>query len=120
MEDPAFVRSQINNTVGNDHIHAGAVDRQGIRLTLAELDIGQASGSRAAGALEHGGGHIDADDLALRADLAGGDEGIQTTTTADVDHNLTGLQGSKGGGVATAEGEVGGLELGSAWRSAAE
>ena len=110
VEDPAFVGSQINHTVGDDHVHAGAVDRQGICLTLTELDIGQAGGNRgAAGTSEHGGGHVDADDFALRADLARGDEGIQTATTADIDHDLTGLQGSKGGGVAAAEGEVSGL-----------
>ena len=120
VEDPAFVRSQVDDTVGDDHIHAGAVDGQGIRLTLAELDVGQPGGcGGAAGTLEHGGGHVDADDLALRADLAGGDEGIQTTTAADVDHDLTGLQSSKGGGIAAAEGEIGGLG-GNRRRSAAE
>jgi hypothetical protein len=56
---------------------------------LPELDLAQLEHlGGVPGLLQHLGGHVDADHPALRSDLGGGDEAVEASAGADVDHPL--------------------------------
>ena len=77
---------------------------------MAEGDVGEAGiFCGFTGALQHGGGHIYADDAAGGAYALGGDEGIEAAAAADIEYGFAGAQGGHGKRVAAAEAELGGF-----------
>ena len=95
-EHGLLVCAEVEHPVGDYYVGPAVFDGHLLGEALPEGDVVEPelfSGSTRLG--EHLGGHVDADDLALRADLAGGDEAVEPRPGADVDDPLTGVQRSK-------------------------
>jgi hypothetical protein len=74
-----LVGAKIDDTVGDNDIGPPILDGQLFEDALAKLNIFQAhSLCRGAGLGKHLFRHIDADNVAMRADLAGGNEAIES------------------------------------------
>ncbi len=85
-------------------------DGQVLDLAEAELDVGEAVfGSVAAGAIEHVGRHVDADDPARRTDPLRRQEAVEAGPRAEVDDHVAFLERGEGERIAAAEAEVGAL-----------
>ncbi len=77
---------------------------------FSEFDVGQTGeGYIFACFFEHGVGHIDTDDLAMRADFFGGEQQVDARAGAEVEHALSFFDFGKSQGVTAAEGIDDGL-----------
>ena len=73
-----------------------------------ELDIGVAAGGGVgAGAVDHGGRHVDADGAAGGADLLRREEDVEAAAGAEIDDHFAGPEVGGGGGIAAGEAHVG-------------
>jgi hypothetical protein len=76
--------------IGDHRVGPTVGDGNRLGEAVSEADVRESELlGRPAGLGEHLGGHVDADDLAGAADLAGGDEGVESRAGAHVDHPLT-------------------------------
>lgn len=91
-----LVGHEIEDPVRDHDVGPACLDRQGFQQPLTELDVGQV-GLRRVGSCrgEHLRGHVDADDVARRADQSGGDERVGPRTGTAIDDALAVFQGSQ-------------------------
>ena len=108
-EDGRLVGGEIEDAVGDDAIDGSVGEGDAVDGGLEEFDVRVAAGEGVgAGALDHGGGHVDADGAALRADHLCGEEDVEAAAGAEVDDHFAGAQVGGGGGIAAGEAHVGG------------
>ena len=103
-----LVRAQVDDAVGDHDIHALRGDGEVLDQPLAKLDGPRVAGVDrvGAGALEHLGRHVDADEAAFRAELLGGEQGVESRSGAQVDDGFAWFQASERRGVPAAKPEI--------------
>ncbi len=91
-EHSALVGAQVDGPIGDDDVRPAITDRQSLGERLAEFDV--AKTQRLGGGLclgDHLGRHVDADHVTAGADLAGGDQHVESGAGADAENVLAGL-----------------------------
>ena len=90
-EDGGLVGREVDDAVGDHAVDAGVLDGRPLDVALAELALREAVLCGEVPRLrELGGGHVDADDLAVRAGGQRGEEAVGAGPAAEVEHGLTG------------------------------
>ncbi len=110
LEHLRLVGHQVDHAVGQDHVRRIVGDRQIFKFSQAEGDVEGADldgiGPRLG---QHLMRHVDTDDVALGADLAGREQAVEAGAAAEVDNRLTRTQGGDRLRVAAAEAEIGAI-----------
>mmetsp|Transcript_11410 Transcript_11410/g.23858 ORF Transcript_11410/g.23858 Transcript_11410/m.23858 type:complete len:366 (+) Transcript_11410:611-1708(+) len=102
-----LVGREVDDAVGDDHIHRAVLHRQILNHSLAELHVGMATGLRVVARLGHHlGRHVHTDDAAGGPHGAAGEEGVEAGAAAEVQHRLPRLQRREAEGVAAAQPQV--------------
>ena len=93
VEHGALVGAQVDDAVGDHDVGPAILDRQLLGETATELDVRQTEHfARGSGLGEHLVGHVDTDDVAVGADVVGGDEAVEASAGADIDDAFPGAQ----------------------------
>ena len=109
-EDLRLVRREVDDAVGDDHVHRAVLDRQLLDQTLAELHVAQAGGLAElsgvpAGQSQHLRRHVHADGPAFGAHLLRGQEHVLSGAAAQVEHDVAFLQARECNRVAARQAE---------------
>ena len=103
-EHGGLVGGQVDHAVGDDHVDGGVRQRDGLDGALDEFHVARARlrGVRP-GEVEHLVGHVDPVRLPRRTDPAGGQQHVDATAGAEVEHRLALVQVGDDERVAAAE-----------------
>ena len=103
-KNQALVLAQVDHAVRQDHVNQSILERQALGLSLAELDVGNTRPDRClASPLQHGGGHIHANDPTLQTNPLGCQEGVHPAAAANIQDDLTRAQSRHSNRVAAAK-----------------
>ena len=102
-EDGVLVGAEVDHAVGNHHVDGGVAEREVFDAAFDEGGVVDAGfGFVAFGELEHLVGHAQARCASRRATVACGQQHVESTAGAQVEHVLA-EQVDQGGGVAAAQ-----------------
>ncbi len=103
-EDAILLRREVNHAIGDDPVDRPVLHRELLDEALADLGIVEPRLCDAGPcAVEHLGGHVDADDAARRADPTGCQQHVQTGPAAEIDDGVAGLDLGERQWIAAAE-----------------
>jgi hypothetical protein len=101
--DGGFVGCVVDGAVRDDHVGAGAAERERGEVAAHEADVGQLGWRRRDRLVNHRLRSIDADGVAAGTDLAGGSDDVPTAATAEVQQDFASGRRREIEGAATGE-----------------
>ena len=88
----AFVGYEVHYAVTHHHVGEGVGQGHLLDVAMNEFDVGVAEGFGVfAGAVDHGGRHVEADDAARSARFGAGHKAVVSRPRTEIDHYVAGF-----------------------------